>query len=116
MMRFLSKAPFIRLLLPALAGILLQINSPLPDWIVAVSITTALLALIYYHLFVHKNLKFIQRHYTGIFLNLFFFALGLSLVSARNIFEMHHHYSGILEPGDQLMVRLSDAPIQKPNC
>jgi competence protein ComEC len=111
-----KKIPFIRLVLPMIAGILIAIYVKLSSflWLIPLVVVCSITV----GLFIQK--KWIQRFETnfwyGISLYLTLFLIGLNLVVLRTQLNYEHHYSHHIYANQptQLIVEIEEIPKQKP--
>lgn len=109
---FWKKAPFIRLLIPLIIGIIIQwyLQIPVLTWIIILS--TATLITISYSL-----LPFLKRFrlagLNGISINAIFIAAGAILTWQHDIRNQTEWFGNSINQGQKMIVTLSENPIQK---
>ncbi|MFN0030790.1 MAG: ComEC/Rec2 family competence protein [Flavobacteriales bacterium] len=105
-------SPYLRLLLPFLAGILIQINAPagILFWIIASAV--AVLTQVLVHVFI-RRFTFFYRFIPGVSTALLLLCTGALLSSLKPTYERENHFSKHYHEGDALLLQLCDAPIEK---
>ena len=107
-----KKAPFIRLLLPLIAGIILQWYFQIP---VAVFITASISFSIAYLLFLLLPfaLRFKFKVLQGFIFQLLFICLGLLLTWQKDIRHKSNWYGNHYQDGAYLVVRIDEPLVEK---
>lgn len=107
-----KKAPFIRLLLPLIAGILLQwylkINQPV---IITAFISFSISFLLFYLL--PEGIRFKLQFVQGFIVQLLMISVGLWLTWQKDIRNNQHWYGNYYKEGDYIVVRIGEPPTEK---
>ncbi|HEY9362702.1 MAG TPA: ComEC/Rec2 family competence protein [Chitinophagaceae bacterium] len=109
-----KKAPFLRLIIPFIAGIILQwyLPRPLALWIYLLGGSTlALVATFYLPLFSRYRLN----HLNGIIIHILFFSLGAGFAWKNDIRNNQNWLGNRYETNDRLIVTLQEPPVEKTN-
>ncbi len=105
-------APFVRLLLPLLAGILVQWYLQLPgSLIITAAISFAMANLLYFllTLSVHFRLQALQ----GFLVNLLLFTAGLALTWQKNVRHNNNWYGNYYKDGNYILAQINEPIIAK---
>lgn len=109
---FWKKAPFVKLLLAMMAGIMVQwkYQAGLSAWGMVVAITVAILLLFFLLPFFNRyRFSFIS----GIVSSILFFSLGALLTWKKDIRNNKHWLGNFYRPATALLVTLEEPPVQK---
>ncbi len=107
-----KKAPFIRLLLPLIAGIILQ-------WYLQISLQVVVTALIFctiaflLFLLLPIALRFKTQALQGLIIQLFIIALGAWLTWQQNVQHHHKWYGNYYKDSSYLVVRIDEPLVEK---
>lgn len=109
---FWKKAPFIRLLIPLAAGIIIQWNLHIPALIWIIILSIALLVTISY-----SFLPFFKRVWlaslNGLSINTVFIAAGAILISQNDIRNQTDWFGNSISQAEKIVVTITENPIQK---
>lgn len=108
------EAPFIRLLIPLIAGIVIQVYSHLPakvGWVILMGSLVVMVVLSFYKLAVQYRL----RHYHGICIQALLFATGLLLALHNNIQNNPAWINNFYCKGNSVLVTLEEPLSEKAN-
>lgn len=109
---FWKRTPFLKFLLPLMAGIIFQWNFPvaIADWCLLVILSLLFFCTFFFlPIFKRYRLSFI----TGIFSGVLFFALGAMLVWHHDIRNENYWFGNKYQPTDYLLVTLDEPPVEK---
>lgn len=109
-----KKAPFTRLLLPLIAGIIIQRYSPssTSTLLIPVIIALALLVIIAFS----KNIiRYKLRWATGLLVNLVLATAGALIYNQNDVSTRNDWYGKIYHDGDYILASITDVPVSKPN-
>ena len=111
---FLRKTPFLRFIIPLIAGIILQWYFQLPLGFGIIVFTTAFVPLL---LFFQLNYyrKFRYRWVQGVLMHLVITALGMVLIFVNDIRNNKNWFAKQYRPADKLIVTLNEQPVSKKN-
>ncbi|MER3470929.1 MAG: 4-alpha-glucanotransferase [Chitinophagaceae bacterium] len=108
------KAPFLRLILPLIAGILLQWQFDLaPQWLWLLLISSIVVISCYSFLSISLKYKFAVAN--GIVLHLLIASIGALLIYINNIKHSPAWFGNRYKEGDYLVVRLEEPLVEKAN-
>src|SRR5687767_2703941 len=108
---FLKKAPFTRLLLPLIAGIITwQLQFTLNLWILVFSISLLLLLVLF---MLAPFEKFRYSSVNGFFIAIIFFSLGAGLAWKKDIRHNKYWLGNLYKETNALMVRLEEPLSEK---
>ena len=107
-----KSSPFIRLLIPLIAGILLEwyLQFSLP--FIVLSFACFSLAFLLFG-FLPISLRFKVQAFQGIILNLVLLSVGLFITWQKDIRHDTNWYGNCYQSGDYLIVRIDEPPIEK---
>jgi len=106
------KAPFIRLLLPLMAGIILQWHLPVSPailWFVLAISIVVLISIFYISFFERYKVAFIN----GLAVSIIFISLGALLVWYKNIQHDEKWFGKTYKPDDALVITLQENVVEK---
>ncbi|MBA2500712.1 MAG: ComEC/Rec2 family competence protein [Chitinophagaceae bacterium] len=108
----LKRAPFIRLLLPLMAGIILQWHQQLPVlMIITVLVSAGIFSVALFLLPLFK--KYQSGWLAGLFISLVFASFGALLVRTQDIRNNPDWLGNHYEPGQLMVLSLQEDPVQK---
>ncbi len=114
MMKFIRQAPFLRVLLPFIVGIVgySQWKTTVPVWFLLVPLLTGITWILFYCVPFNWRLKlpFIQ----DILTQLFILQAGFLISAAHDHLQEARHYTHFIDSDHAYIVRVKEAPIRKP--
>jgi len=110
MIPFWKKAPFFRLLLPLMAGILTEYYVPLPIYVLSILISCGSL-LWYLQRSLSSFRRFRHRFLTGIPVQTIFFCLGVACAMCHELRFETRHFSKYVKEENILLLRLEEPPV-----
>ena len=107
-----KKAPFIRLLLPLIAGIMLQWYFQIPVAVIVAALVSFSIAFLLF-LLLPIALRFKLKPLQGFIIQLVFIALGAWLTWQKDIRHNNNWYGNYYRDGNYLVVRIDEPLIEK---
>ncbi|MBS1653771.1 MAG: ComEC/Rec2 family competence protein, partial [Bacteroidetes bacterium] len=107
-----QKAPFIRLLIPFIAGILLQWHFQFPIFVCWSLLGASAFIFLILH-FVSINVRYRLFTITGVSVIFIFVSLGAILTFYKDIRHTKNWFGKSYEPGQLIEVSLSESPVEK---
>ena len=112
MIPFWKKAPFFRLLLPLMAGIITEYYWQLPAYAVWIMILCGCV-LWYISRSQSSFRRFRHTFFSGIYIQIFFFCLGVVCAMCHELRFQTRHFSKKINQGDVLCLRLEEPPVER---
>ena len=109
-----KRAPFLRLLIPLMIGIVLQWNFQIPNqlfWILLFASSMGVACSFLLPVFKRVQLSIV----TGIFISFLFLSIGGLLSWYKNIEHQPNWFGKIYQPKQSLLITLQETPIEKTN-
>ena len=107
-----KKAPFIRLLLPLIAGILLEWHLKVPALIGLVAVISFFIAYLLFFLFPFA-VQFKLHVIRSVILNLLLISAGVLITWQKDAQHNNNWFGQRYENGDYLIVRINEPPVEK---
>ena len=107
-----KKAPFIRLLLPLVVGILLQWYLKIPVAAVIVGAISFSIAYLLFFLF-PTAIQFKLQSLQAVILNLLIVSVGLCITWQKDVQHSNHWFGQYYQDSDYLLVRINEPLIEK---
>jgi len=107
-----KEAPFIRLLLPLITGILLQWYAPQPLPVVVIVIVPCLLLLLLSGL-LPVVYRYRWRRLQGVVIQILIAGMGLLLVQQKDIRNHTRWIGHLYQPGDRILAEVAEPPLAK---
>ncbi len=114
-MTFWHQAPFVRLLIPFMAGIILAAFHPVLSFITIAIILLLFSIFIFLSFSNPLNSKYIFRWIYGMILNLLLFVSGYEITSLNTEILYPSHFSKISIEGDFLLATVAESTVSKEN-
>lgn len=112
--RFWNKAPFIRLLFPLMAGIIIQWYLQMDfDWLVIAISICLILMILYFFITLKNRFRFALFH--GLLVNTMVFCSGSILVWINDVRHNAEWFGKYYEEKDLVVIQLEEPVVEKPN-
>ena len=107
-----KSAPAIKLLLPLIAGILIQWYMHLPHWVSIVIFFIAIACSFCFN-FILAQIKFKMQHWQGIFLSIAMLAIGMYCTWHNDVQMYTTWYGNHIHDSDVILATINEPPIEK---
>ena len=107
-----KKAPFLRLLIPVICGILFQFYFKIPINIIAVS-AIILLPIFILFTFLPEAIRFRFKMIQGILISLFLILFGSLITWQKDVRNQPKWYGNFIDSGGFMVARINEPPVEK---
>jgi len=112
-MKFWNQYPFVRLLIPFAAGILLAIHLPKPALLGSLNLILLSGILLSLVILAHLTKKYSLRWLPGLFINLFLLCAGYTLTVVQREFYHRDQLSQIVDKETIISIRITEPPSER---